>query len=139
MTVMTAIQDRAIPIIGTIIKIRLYLLYLNTQPLLSLRNHSSHALHTQEEPYAWGNPAALYTPQLDAKSTKIAAAAWRWRCSIGADSGCGGDQHPQQQQQYQQRCPFDSMVAALLHGKKERIEAFTRLIEAGGGQVITAR
>ncbi|XP_050711420.1 DNA topoisomerase 2-binding protein 1-like isoform X2 [Eriocheir sinensis] len=97
----------------------------------------------EEEPYSWGNPAALHTPQLDLKSSKIAAAAWRWKCSIGSngelDSGYDGDQQQQQRQQHhQQRRPFEHMTA-LIHTRKDRSQAFTRLIEAGGGQVISAR
>lgn len=98
--------------------------------------------HTQEEPYAWGNPAAIHTPILDPESNqpKLAAAAWRWRCSIvgdgESDSGYDGDHHKKQRRQ--QRRPFEHMTA-LIHAGKERAKSFTRLIEAGGGQVISAR
>ena len=47
-------------------------------------------------------------------------------------NGWGGGGEGQKQQ------PFQDMTA-LIHTKKERVKSFTRLIKAGGGQVVSAR
>lgn len=82
----------------------------------------------QEELYAWGNPAAQHLPTLQLENTRaqLAKAAWRWKCAM---NGSGGRSC---------QLPFQHMVA-LVHSSKDRVGAFTRMINAGGGEVVTAR
>ncbi|KAG0725609.1 DNA topoisomerase 2-binding protein 1-B [Chionoecetes opilio] len=64
----------------------------------------------------------------ESTQANLAEAAWRWRSAMSG----GPEQRGRQQQ------PFQNMTA-LFHTKKDRAKAFTRLIEAGGGHVISAR
>lgn len=94
----------------------------------SYLDHSHRAGHfLKEELYAWGNPAAQHLPSLPPENTRaqLAKAAWRWRAAIN-----GPDGFAQQ--------PFQHMVA-LIHSSKDRVGAFTRMIKAGGGEVVTAK
>lgn len=95
----------------------------------SYLDHSFQAGHfLQEELYAWGNPAAQHLPTLQLENTRaqLAKAAWRWKCAM---NGSGGRSC---------QLPFQHMVA-LVHSSKDRVGAFTRMINAGGGEVVTAR
>ncbi|XP_045617941.1 DNA topoisomerase 2-binding protein 1 isoform X2 [Procambarus clarkii] len=80
----------------------------------------------EEEPHEWGNPANTCMPALVPESLefRLASAARRWRIKIH-DVSNGGET----------RGVFQNM-RALIHSSRERIGAFTRLIEAGGGTVI---
>lgn len=77
--------------------------------------------------HAWGNPAAQHLPSLPPENTRaqLAKAAWRWRTTISGPGGHAGK-------------PFQHMVA-LIHSSKDRVGAFSRMIEAGGGKVVTAK
>lgn len=82
----------------------------------------------QEELYAWGNPAAEHLPILPPENTRaqLAKAAWRWRAAINGSGGSAGQR------------PFQHMVA-LVHSTKDRTGAFSRMIKAGGGEVVAAK
>lgn len=75
----------------------------------------------QEAPHEWGNPSARSLPPLPEESTegKLSFAAHRWRIHFG-EKGYGA---------------FHNMKV-MFYSSKERVAAFTRLIEAGGGEVI---
>lgn len=81
----------------------------------------------QEEPYEWGNPNAgmLGTLKPSDLEYKLVCASRKWRIKIQQSAGevVGAYQG----------------MRALIHTSQERIGAYTRLIEAGGGTVITAR
>ncbi|XP_045128723.1 DNA topoisomerase 2-binding protein 1-A-like isoform X2 [Portunus trituberculatus] len=99
----------------------------------SYLDHSLKAGHfLKEELFAWGNQSNKHHPKLDAESmpAKLAKAAWRWKCAI---SGVGDNQEKQWRQKKQ---PFQNMTA-LIHSPKAK--SLSRLIEAGGGQVVSAR
>lgn len=83
----------------------------------------------QEEPHEWGNPEATYLPKLQPGSleVKLATAAHRWRLAIQAMSTENG------------RTGAFCQMRALIHSSKERTAAFTRLIQAGGGEVVVAK
>uniref|UniRef100_A0A0P4VX53 BRCT domain-containing protein n=1 Tax=Scylla olivacea TaxID=85551 RepID=A0A0P4VX53_SCYOL len=99
----------------------------------SYLDHSLKAGHfIKEEPYAWGNQSNKHQPKMDTESmqTKLAKAAWRWKCAM---SGVGDNQG---KQWWQKKQPFQNMTA-LIHS--QRSKSLSRLIEAGGGQVVSAR
>ncbi|XP_069938324.1 DNA topoisomerase 2-binding protein 1 isoform X2 [Cherax quadricarinatus] len=83
----------------------------------------------KEEPYEWGNPTTECFSELspDSSEFKLSVAARRWRIKINDVSN-----------QRKIKGAFQSMIA-LVHSSRERVEAYTRLIEAGGGRVVTAK
>ncbi|RXG69249.1 DNA topoisomerase 2-binding protein 1 [Armadillidium vulgare] len=88
----------------------------------SFLDFSEKAGHFVEEaPHEWGNPSARLLPPLPEESTegKLSFAAHRWRIHFG-EKGYGA---------------FHNMKV-MFYSSKERVAAFTRLIEAGGGEVI---
>lgn len=86
----------------------------------------------QEELYAWGNQSNKHQPKLDTESmpAKLAKAAWRWKCAMTRVDNNQGNQR------WQKKQPFQNMTA-LIHS--QRAKSLSRLIEAGGGQVASAR
>lgn len=98
-------------------------LVLKTFPMYT---HST--IPHQEELFAWGNPAAEHLPMLPPENTRaqLAKAAWRWRAAISGSGGSAGQR------------PFQNMVA-LVHSTKDRMGAFSRMIKAGGGEVVAAK
>ncbi|XP_071515470.1 DNA topoisomerase 2-binding protein 1-like isoform X2 [Panulirus ornatus] len=83
----------------------------------------------KEEPYEWGNPAATCLPTLAPGSLelKLATAARRWRITMLESTHKDGV-----------KGAFQNMHA-LIHTNRDRMGAFTRLIEAGGGKVVKVR
>ncbi|XP_068207098.1 DNA topoisomerase 2-binding protein 1 isoform X2 [Palaemon carinicauda] len=79
----------------------------------------------EEESYEFGNPSAKYVSAMNKDSIeyKLSLCARRWRLTLSQDRKKLGAFHG---------------MKALVHSNRDRTDAFTRLILAGGGEVLSA-